>query len=144
MNIIKPRTAVQMLIIILVGLSAVGCNDPVKAPAAGPIDLLPPSAYPQIVASEGLDAALRFGPAIVDPSNDARAMLVTVPVRSIEDDYPIMIQYRFEFFDANRRPLRSNQSWAFKRLEPRVGYYLEANALERAAANWRLTVRSAR
>ena len=144
MNTIKPHTAVRMLIIVLVGLGAVGCSDPVKAPAAGPVDLLPPSAYPQIVASEGLEAALRFSPPIVDPSTDARPMLVTVAVRSIEDDYPIMIQYRFEFFDASRRPLRSNQGWAFQRLEPRLAYHLEANALERTAADWQLTVRSAR
>lgn len=135
--------AAAWIAIALIGFMAAGC-DHVKAPPAGPGDLLPAEAYPQIVASEGTSLALRFSRPIVDPSTPERPMHVTVPVRSIEDDYPLNVQYQFQFLDGQGRPLGNSNSWRFMNLRPREQHFLEGRALDPAAADWRLIVRSAR
>lgn len=121
-----------------------GCEDPVKAPPEGYGDLLARDNYPRIVALEGLSEALRFGPPIVDASTDAAPMKVTVPVRSVEDKYPLNVQYRFEFLDSGRRPLSETAGWKFLHLEPRVEAFMTGSALQTSAVDWRLEVRPAR
>lgn len=126
-------------------LMLTGCQkDMVKAPPPGQADLLLHPHYPEIVASEGLYGALRFTQPIVEPSTPTRPMRVTVPVRSIEDKYPLNLQYRFEFYDASGRSLDSTDRWAFINLPQRVQKQLDGNALSTQAVSWRLTIRPAR
>ena len=142
-----PHRSTRLILassLALVTLAA-GCQrDVVKPPPTGRADLLPASRYPNIVATDGLQPALVFGEAKVDPGTDQMPMSVTVPVRSLEDEHPVNVQYKFEFFDAEGEPLESNRGWRFMNLTPRLQKFMRATALETKAADWRLTVRSAR
>jgi uncharacterized protein YcfL len=129
----------------VIGLCAallVGC-DPVKAPHAGRPDQLPDGTYPRIVTTEKLRKWIVFGERIVDPATTDKPMRVTQAARNIED-YAISVQYRFEFFDAAGRPLKSNLGWRYVRMPSRQEVFFEGAALETAAADWRLSVRPAR
>lgn len=133
-------------VILTVGLMLGGCaaKDPLMAPAQPRNDPLPASAYPQLVTLEGLDEGLGFWPPIVEPSTPERPMDVTVPVRSMVD-YPLNVQYRFEFLDDLGRPLRSNiDGWGFIHMEPRLRVVLRGNAIGDDARDWRLYLRPAR
>jgi len=143
---VRAAAAALLLAGLLAGAAAGagGCaQDPVKAPPPGRLDLLPARAYPQNVAVDGLDVGLVFGAPVVDAPTDNRPLRVSQPVRNVAD-YPLNIQYQFEFFDDQHRPLRAASGWRFMNLDPRVEKFLEANALETEAVDWRLTVRSAR
>lgn len=119
---------------------AAGCS---TAPPTGVGDEVNVGEYPKIVAAEGLQKGVVFSQPVVERSTDVRPMRVTVPVRATTN-YPLNVQYRFSFFDNEGRELRSNQGWRFMNLPPKVGMTMDANALETAAADWRLTVRPAR
>ena len=126
-------------VLLVVGACLGGCD---TAPARIKPD--PVLDYPQKVALEGLDKAVVAARPIVTPSTADRPMQVSVPLRSIVDGRALNVQYKFEFFDQNGRPLRTNLGWRFQKLEPRVQVFLEGNALETKAVDWRLQVRPAR
>ncbi len=136
------RTITRYALVLLIALAAAGCDD-VKAPPAGQGDLLPAENYPRIVALDTLSQHLRFETPVVERATDTRPMRLAVPVRSIEDRYPVAIQYRFEFYDASGRRL-SDSGWRYEELTPRVQTQLTAGAMRTGASDWRLIVRSAR
>ena len=121
---------------------AIGC-DSVKAPPGGHVDQLPEGQYPRIVAAEGLQEAIVFGERVVDVSTTAKPMRVTQAARNVHDE-TIRVQYRFEFFDASGRPLKSNLGWRYLEMPSRQEIFLEGAAMEPTATEWRLTVRPAR
>ena len=132
---------------VLVVLAAVGCQqNPGKGAAAGRLDLLPLADYPQIVVQGKLHDALRFAPPIVEAATQMKPMRVTVPVRSVDDRWGVNIQYRFEYLDEAKRPLATSKKerWIFKHLAPRVQGFLDSNAMDTTAVDWRLIVRSGR
>jgi uncharacterized protein YcfL len=69
-------------------------------------------------------------------------MTVTQAVRAIAKE-PINIQYRFEFFDAQSKPLTTTENWRFLHLTPRVEAFLQASAMDTNARDWRVTIRPA-
>ena len=139
----KLMANVLVAILLTAGLGLTACKDTIKAPPSMAQDPLPGRAYPQNVAIEGLGKVLVYGDPVVDPSTADRPMSVSVPVRSAGDDI-LNIQYRFQFFDAQGRPLKSNLGWRFMNLDPKVQVFLQATSLETAAEDWRLQIRPAR
>jgi hypothetical protein len=138
----KHVRAALVLASLVAVAGAAGCNE--GPPPAGRADRLSPEQYPRAVALERLDRVLRFGPPIVDRSEEGRPMRVSQPVRNL-DRRELNVQYRFEFQDESGRPLKTNSGWAYKTLTgSRVETMLEATALEDTAADWRLEVRPAR
>lgn len=135
-------------LLVLPGVLAVllaGCeSDPMKAPPGGRVDLLPLEDYPQIVVTSNLQKWLAFSPATVVPSSEKQPMSVQVPVRSLYDKGQLRIQYRFEFLDEKGLPVGPPPGYRFAVLEPRLLVYLEGNAMETSAVDWRLVVRPAR
>ncbi|MEX2214788.1 MAG: DUF1425 domain-containing protein [Phycisphaeraceae bacterium] len=127
-------------------LMVTGCNDPVKAPYGGQVDLLPASQYPNISIEDPiLQKWLVFSPARVEPPfpQADRPVTVTQPIRNISDQ-GVAVQYRFEFFDANRTPIRTNTDFRLLHLPPRTELFMEATAGETTAREWRIIIRSAR
>ena len=138
----RPQTCSALIGVLT--LAVFGCaHDPVKAPWAGRVDLLPLADYPQIVAMQGLHKWLVFSPASVVPAGEDRPMSVSVPFRSTYDQQPLNLQYRFIFFDHRGRPLKASPGYRFIHAEPRVQSFLEGNAMQSGAADWRLEVRAA-
>lgn len=135
-NATRPLAAAALLAVALAG-----CSSPY--PSAGRTDMLPPGAYPRNVTSGGIGEGVVFGEPVVTVGNEARPMSVIQPVRNILD-YPINVQYRFEFIDVAKRPLPPDAGWTFKALPPKVLVNLEGAALQTSAVDYRLTVRSAR
>ena len=129
----------------VIGLAAAACLAGCStAPHVIKTDELPLESYPQMVVAEGLHRGIVATRPIVTASTDEKPMRVTVPTRSIHDSKPLHVQYKFEFFDKDMRPLRSNLGWKFITLAPRIQVFLEGNALETSAADWRLQVRPAK
>jgi hypothetical protein len=136
---------VRHLIVTLIGVvafTALAACDTVKAPATLRTDPLG-GAYPQNVALEGLHKYVVVDQPIVDGPTDTRPLQVSVPLRSIIDGF-IHLQYRFELLDGRGRPLRSSSGFKYITIEPRTQVFLESNALDTNAVDWRLTVRKAR
>ena len=133
-----PRLSLVALAFVVVGCG----GDRIKGPPGALRDPLRADAYPRIAVLEGLQRWLYFSDPIVTPSTPDKPMRVTVPMRLVYDA-PREIQFRFEYFSADSRPLRSG-GWRFRHLEPRTQIYLDGNALETQAADWRLEVRPAR
>ena len=129
---------------ILCALSALtaGCQPRPVPPAMGH-NPMPEGAYPKNIAIQGLHTALEARHAIVVAGDEQRPLEVTVPVLSFVE-YGLNVQYKFEFFDRNARPLRVDEGYRFKHIEPGAEAFLRGNALDTAAVDWRLTVRPAR
>jgi hypothetical protein len=54
------------------------------------------------------------------------------------------VQYRYLFMDAQGRPVERNEvGWKYQVLPPGVERFLEGNALDTTAVNWRLEIRPA-
>jgi len=54
------------------------------------------------------------------------------------------VQYRFIFLDAAGLPLRSQTDWRFMRLEPQNQVFLQGNAIDTSAVDWRCEIQSGR
>jgi len=132
----------------LIALTTGGCavTDPVRAPFPGNVDQIPQGQHPTIsVEDPALAHWLVFGSVRVDPPQPepGRALTVVQPVRNTAD-YPINIQYRYEFIDEKGFPLRSQPGFRLLRLPSRTEMFMEATASEASAQEWRIIVRPAR
>jgi len=137
------NTFTSIVLAATLAATLVGC-DSVKAPRGGHVDQLPSGQYPNVVIeSKELQKGLVFGQAVVDHSTSGKPMRVTQPGRNVAN-YPINIQYRFEFSDSVGRPLKSNLGWRFMNMPSRQEVFFEGAAMDTDAADWRLVVRTAR
>lgn len=135
-------TSLPTIMLTFAALGIGGCQGRVMAPGAGRADPILRDNYPAIVAEQDLDKFLFFSEPLVVVGPD-QPMRVTVPVR-LRSDTEVSAQYRFEFFDVQRRPLRPEPQWRFIRLPARTQVFMEGAALDTAAVDWRLIVRPAR
>lgn len=135
--------AFTFLILCVTAGPMVGCK---YSPYEGRQDRLDIEEYPRIVASRDTHRNLLFSPATIDPGTDLRPMRVTVPVRSRFKRSDLRVQYRFEWLDEAGRPMNrnANAEWRYKALPPRNQVFLDGNALDRGAKDWRLEVRLAK
>lgn len=128
------------------GLTAVGfiagCNDPVKAPYGGKQDPLPAGQYPKITVEGPLQPFLAFENPKV--SRDSGVLKVVTPVRLQSDGQESNVQFRYIFLDAGGMPMRAQPDWRYVRLPSRQQVFLEGNALDAGASDWRLEVRPSR
>ena len=120
----------------------VGC-DTTKAPHAGRNDPVVHENLPRIsVENKQLADDLAFSPPSVQ-SGPEQPMSVLVQVRYLEDE-KVHVQYRFEFYDRNGRPVGNPMSWRYLRIPPRTPVNMEGAALDTNAVDWKLIVRSSR
>src|SRR5581483_5679763 len=118
--------------------------DNAKRPPGSEMDPLPPSEYGRIQVIDNLKPWLFFGQPVVDGSDDRQALRVEQPVRN-KADYALNVQYRFEYFDQQRKMLTpADTGWKFLTLEPRLDYRMTGVSPDKEAAEWRLVVRPAR
>ena len=122
-----------------------GCQDKTKSPGVGRPDPLPADEYPQIVATGTLDKFLGFGEPVVRGGRvrEGGPLSITVPMRLLSKG-GIYVQYRFEFFDRDNRPLAPQMQWRRLALMARVEHFLEGSSIDDTAVDWRLVVRPAR
>lgn len=125
------------------GLSA--CQQQVY-PATPRADPLPRANYPRIVVENALSPWLVVSEPVVKPAVNNGPLTVTIPLRllsSTPDQYA-RVQYRFIFLDAAGLPLRSQTDWRFMRLEPQNQVFLQGNAIDTSAVDWRCEIQSGR
>jgi uncharacterized protein YcfL len=134
----------RMLTALALGLliTAAGCQDPVMAPYAGQVDLLPAQEYPQIAVDKGLAKFLAFDRPNVQGGPD-KPLSVAVPTRLLYDGN-VNVQYKFIFLDRSGRPLKPAMDPRYLLLTPRVQVMLSGAALDTNAVDWRLEVTSAK
>lgn len=126
----------------LVSVLAVGC-DTAMAPWGGRPKPLAEGSPLQITAFDGLQAHLVFGKPRVTGGTHFDAIGIVVPVRAAGDQ-PQKVQYRFEYFNQDRRPMRPSMDWRYILLPAHGERFMEGAALDPAAVDWRLEVRRAR
>ena len=130
----------RLSMLVLLIAAAIGCQS--TAPPGAKTETVSAAAYPQVVALDGLDKFLAADRPRVRRA-ESGAMSVSVPVRILRKR-DVKAQYRFTFFDEMDRPLRPEMDWQYKVLPGRAQTFLEGVAMDSAAAEWRLEIRSAR
>ena len=100
-------------------------------------------------AAKTTDAWPRSSPSVPVVADEAlncppSALKVTVALRDERDDKERRIQYRFFFFDERGIPENNNPDWRYKELPRRAAIYVDGNALDKDAVDWRLELRPAR
>lgn len=125
-------------------LGAAGChNDPTKAPGSVIADPLPRENYPKLEALEGLAGYIAISGVNVTPATDRTPLEVNAGIRSLADQ-TLAVQYRFFFLDAAGNPINPNPDWRFMQLPSRSLLYMQGNAMDTNATDWRLQIRPAR
>lgn len=140
---LKSITTAAMMAVFATTLLIGGCNkDNVQAPQSVRSDPLA-GGYPQNVALRGLHNGIVIGKPIVDRATEDQPMRVTVPLRSVVEG-TLRTQYKFTFLDDRGRPVKSGrESWSYQVIAEKAEVFLEANALDTDAVDWRLEVRPA-
>lgn len=134
---ILPSVSVFKLAALVLASVLVGCG--------GPITPKPDTTneYPRVALNDAdLRNALRMNEARVNRT-DQDLLQVVQPIR-VTRDRPLLIEYRFVFFDAAGNVLRPKMSWRYKRLEKKVPDVLSATSTSAQADDYRLLVRWAR
>ncbi len=134
----RPCFRFGMSVWVILALAA--CS---KAPYAGEPDPVPRGQYPNVtVEDDRLADALVFSAPVVDRGDATRPMSVSQPGRNTSDR-TVHVQYRFEFFEASGKPLRTNLGWRFLTMPKRTEMFFQGSAMETNATDWRLIVRPA-
>jgi len=134
------RVLAAALVVACPVLMLSGC-DTVKAPASSRPDPLPAAAYPQIAIDKELEGLIVNGVPKIDR---ARIMSVVVPIRATTERADLRVQYKFQFFDRNGVPIGDEPDWRYRALPSRTQVFLEGNATDAGAEDWRLEIRPAR
>ncbi len=97
--------------------------------------------YPQIATLERLHRYIVVSKVIEDPGPPLSVTSV-VRAKTRTDEWDV--QYRYFFLDEAGRPLEADPDWRFMHLPARTQMYMEGNALDSTAVDWRLEIRPAR
>ena len=139
-RITRQTFLVSVVAVILSSLS-IGCGDRPKAPARARQDVLAAEDYPQITVERRIRRTLAVSDIVEDPGPP---LSVTVPVRSLRKKRDIHVQYRFMFLDASGVPLYRDPDWHYMKMSARTQVFMQGNALDANARDWRLEIRRAR
>ena len=137
----RPLHAALAATLLAAG-SRPGCDTAFRPATPNP-DKVAQTDYPNVTLSPDLQ-----GWVVVNPSTVTRdgVMKVSTPVRlvSSESGQFSRVQYRYIFLDKDGAPLRAQPDWKYIKLEPRQQVFLTSNALDAAAKDWRLEIRTNR
>ncbi|VAX39443.1 hypothetical protein MNBD_PLANCTO03-765 [hydrothermal vent metagenome] len=122
----------------LAAATLTGC-DTTARPFSGRLDLAQP--YPKVSVAPNLYDFVAFTEPTVTPGTNETPLHVVTPCRSTQDGIT-RVQYQYEWFDAQDRPV-GESGWKYTVIPARAQVFLEANALSTDAKDWRLTVRPA-
>jgi len=130
------------VVMVVTWLSLSGClRNRTMPPGEVLPDPISHRAYPQQVALEGLESYVVSGESTVQASQD-QPLSVEVPLRAVSNK-ELSVQYRFLFFDKDRRLLKPQMQWRYTTLT-RAQQFVRGSALDTRAVDWRLEVRPAR
>ena len=116
----------------------VGCAGKLEGVRSDPLDY---NDYPQITVLEKLHRNVVLTRVVEEEGSPLR---VTVAVRNRGTDDERHVQYRFFFLDSRGVPEDPNPDWHYLHMPARTAMYMQGNALDRSAVDWRLEVRPAR
>ena len=127
-----------MLAMMLVGVVGVGSGCSMQPRSASTDTEANQDLYPQVVVIDPLKVS-KHQP-IVTESDGVTPMRVTVPVR-LKSNKSQEVQYRFVFLDRKGRPVGPAMDWRWKVMPARALIYMEGEALDTDAVDWRLEIR---
>jgi hypothetical protein len=133
-------------LVVIPAMLATGCGGGPKAPYEPRHDQLSKGQYPKVTIEEPLSTWVIQSDAVVGQAPNGGPLTVSVPIRlgSQTPDQYARIQYRFIFLDSTGAPLRTQSDWRYMRLEPRNQVFLQGNATDTTATDWRCEIRSGR
>lgn len=127
-----------VLALVAAVVSFGGCATP-RAPFSPQPDYIPVDQYPKITTTAHLSRFLVFSPPTVVVDG---VMRVTTPVRLVSRPGEwSKVQYRYIFLDSRGLPLTVQPDWQSQTLEPQQQVFLQGNAMDSNAADWRLEIR---
>ena len=113
------------------------CSQSLRSPEPDPLDM---DEYPQVVATENLHRVIVISDVA---KGESRPLNLTLAIRNVDDDER-SIQYRFFFLDLNNVPEVLDPDWHYLRLPALTGVFIQGNAMDTRAVDWRLEIRPAR
>ncbi len=131
----------------LAGLASLsGCNQPppYRPPPGSMEEPLPQNQYPNINVHQPLTPFILVSDPIM--SRDSMGTLrIEVPIRAnTRPNEDLNVQYRFQFLDEMGRLLQPEPAWQYIRMEAQLQVFVQANAMDSRAADWRLEIKPAR
>ncbi|MBX3363605.1 MAG: YcfL family protein [Phycisphaeraceae bacterium] len=141
MKCLTQRVVMATILAAGCTLSA-GCRRDIAPPGAYG-DPYPDANYPNVVMLDGLQrfVVVSGSPKVEKP--DGGVMRVVVAIRNTAQQ-EINAQYKFQFLDSQGRPIGYEPTWRYIRLSSLAQHFVEANAVDSRAVQWRLEVRPAR
>lgn len=139
------RAMLVGVLAIQAGLMAVcaGCKDGSKPPPGAMADPVLIENYPRVVALDGLQPYIGVAPP-VEERTPGQPLKVTVPVRALTNGAELNVQYRFLWLDSRQSPTQPEGDWRYVRMPARSQIFMQGNALDDRATDWRLEIRPAR
>ena len=116
----------------------VGCTHKPHGVRSDPLDY---DDYPQITVLENLHRNVVLTSVVEEEGSPLR---VTVVMRNRTKQEERHVQYRFFFLDSRGVPEDANPDWHYMHMPARTAMYMQGNALDKSAVDWRLEVRPAR
>ena len=138
----RPTTPAIPAVLVVTILGA--CQPTPKAPPGGAQDPVSADRYPGVAVETPLQQFLviDYNSTVVDRATPDKPMFVQIPARSSAST-AMLVQYQYTWFDPGRREL-GRTGWRMTSVDPGLQVMLGANAIDPAATQWRLEVRSAR
>ena len=133
---INVMTKTVLTTALLTGVLA-GCAKPTPPPGAM-VDMVAIDNYPQITVMDNLQPWLVVNR--LQTNNDDGLLNIDVDMRWTGQRY-VYFEYRFIFFDANGRALKTDPAWRTGESAPGTVEYLQGRSINEAATDWRLEIR---
>ncbi len=132
-------------LVSLASAALVGCNQaPAYRPPPGSLEEpLPQNQYPNINVHQPLTPWIMVSDPIVT-RDSIGTLRVEVPIRAITRSEDMNVQYRFQFLDEMGRLLQPEPAWQYIRMEAQIQVFIQANAMDNRALDWRLEIKPAR
>lgn len=144
MNMRPLRAAPSFALLAATVCGLVACQkDTSYAPGSAVADPILRENYPKVEALDGLAGYIAVSGVNVVPATSGTPLSVTCGVRALSDT-ALAVQYRFFFLDATGNPMNVDPDWQYMSLGPRTLLYMQGNALDTRAVDWRLQIRPAR
>ena len=121
--------------------SLTGCQspDPVRAPYTPAQDLLPLSAWPNVITHGPTPLRIPPDGISVRYPDERQTMKVVAAIRNVADEY-VYVRYRVLFYDAGGSQTTRNPIWRETGFPPRGPSQIEATAISLEAVDYRIEI----
>lgn len=129
----------KQLVLASIASIVLGCQSTTAPYQAAPDPVKAPYNNPKVQLLSG-DLVNSLGSEKPIVTRDDDLLTVTVALRNLSDG-TYLLDYKYVFYDANRREVTPSMGWKEIRLPARTQKGFTANAIDERAVDWKLMVR---